>query len=328
MAQPLARAWKETKEVKQTLDAAVVLSRNAIEQGRASARKRGGEQTALLLSSLDAFSQLLEDIEIERQGNKVRLAASADIGGVVITALARAVQAAQTASKRMQSTNNLKQIGLAMHNFHASYKHLPPAAARASKTRQREDDYPPHSWRVALLPFVEQSALYDQYKFDEPWDSPANLKILEQMPSVYRSTMSPSGSTDTCYFALTGPGTVFSGQEGTSFREITDGTSNTLMIVEAKRAIPWTKPEDIPYDPEKPIPQLGGYFEQGFLGLFCDGSVHFLYEGIDEKMLRAVDQHEWRRIAQRAPFRHALRRASPRGEEEPRKKGGQRSQVM
>ncbi len=279
---------KETKEVKQTLDAAVVLSRNAVEQGRASLRTRGGEGTELLLSSLDAFSQLLEDLRIEREGNKVRLAAAGDMGGVVITPLARAVQAAQTASKRMQSTNNLKQIGLAMHNFHDTYRHLPPAAARTSKTRQRKDDYPTHSWRVALLPFVGQSALYDQYKFEEPWDSPANLKVLEKMPSVYRSPNASGGSTDTCYFALTGPGAIFSGEEGTSFREITDGTSNTLLIVEAKRAVPWTKPEDIPYDSAKPIPELGGYFEGGFLSVLCDGSVRFIGKDVDEKDLHAL----------------------------------------
>ena len=232
----------------------------------------------------DVYVSLLDDPQIEQQGNTVRLAASADIGPVHLRALAQAMQAATLP----QSNGKLKRIGLAMHSFHDTYKRFPPASARTSKTRQPKEDYPPHSWRVALLPFVEQADLHDQYRFDEPWDSPENLKILEKMPAVYRHPKDPFETTDTCYFALTGPGTVFSGEEGTRIVDIRDGTSNTLMIVEAKRAVPWTKPEDIPYDPAQPMPELGGHFKGGFNTAFCDGAVRFIADSIDEKILRGL----------------------------------------
>jgi prepilin-type processing-associated H-X9-DG protein len=278
----------ETKQVKQTLDALVVLSRNAIDQGRKKLRKEGGDRTGLLVFAVDTCARLLDSLKIEQQGNTVRLAASADLESIHLSPFTKAIQGASQAATRSQSANNLKQIALAMHMFHDDRKRFPPAAARTSKTHRPMEDYPPHSWRVALLPFVNEADLYEQYRFDEPWDSPENLKILEKMPAVYRNPGAPSGSTDTCYFALTGPGTVFPGKEGTPIREIRDGTSNTLLAVEAKRAVPWTKPEDIPYDSEKPIPELGGHFEGGFNAAFCDGSVRFMANSIDKKVLRAL----------------------------------------
>ena len=144
------------------------------------------------------------------------------------------------------------------------------------------------------LPYLAEAPLYEQYRFDEPWDSPANLEVLKKMPAAYRNPKDPADSTNTSYFALVGPGTVFSGKGGrppiggTPFAKIRDGAANTLLIVEAKRSVPWTKPEDIPYDPEKPIPKLGGCFEGGFHAGLCDGSVRFISESIDEKVLRAM----------------------------------------
>lgn len=197
---------------------------------------------------------------------------------------------------RAQSVKNLKKIGVAMSNFHDSYGRLPAAAARTSKTRRPTQDNPPHSWRVALLPFVDQQHLYGQYRFDQPWNSPENLKVLEQMPPVYRNPKAPPGTTKTSYFALTGPATVFSGEEGTPFREIRDGTSNTLAVVEAKRSVPWTKPEDIPYDVAGPIPNLGGHIEGGFMALFCDGAVKFIPESVEETVLRGLISRDGREL--------------------------------
>ena len=278
----------ETKQVKQTLDALVVLSRNAADKGREALGESKSEETEFLLLMLDTGAKLLDELQIERQGNAVRLTTSAEIGFVGRGPFLQAIQRARLAARRSLSANNLKRIALAMHNFHDAYKHFPAAAGRTSKTRRPTEDNPPHSWRVAILPFVEQQKLYEQYRFDEPWDSPENLKVLEKMPAFYRHPTAPPETTDTCYFALVGPETVFSGEEGTPIREIRDGMSNTLMIVEAKRAVPWTKPEDIPYNPEKPIPELGGYFEGGFNAAYCDGSVRFMADSIDEKPLRGL----------------------------------------
>ena len=116
---------------------------------------------------------------------------------------------------------------------------------------------------------------------------PHNLLLLKKIPSIYRSPKDPR-STSASIFVLTGTGTVFDGKEGIRIRDIIDGTSDTLLVVEAKRNIPWTKPEDIPYDPDKPLPNLGGYEEGGFNAALCDGASRFFSEKIDEWILRAA----------------------------------------
>jgi hypothetical protein len=108
------------------------------------------------------------------------------------------------------------------------------------------------------------------------------------MPDQYRHPKSPPDSTNASFFVLTGPGTVFDGGEGTRIRDVRDGFSSTLMIVEAKREIPWTKPEDIPYDPDEPLPGLGGYDDAGFAAALVDGSVHLIPKTLDEQTLRRL----------------------------------------
>jgi hypothetical protein len=123
---------------------------------------------------------------------------------------------------------------------------------------------------------------------DEPWDSESNKKILLQMPAVFRSPNDNEKSFHASYFAVTGPPAIFCDDKGTSFRQITDGMSNTIMLVEAKRDIPWTKPEDISVDADKPLPKLGGWTVGGFIATFADGSVRLISENVDEASLRAL----------------------------------------
>ncbi|HXY34981.1 MAG TPA: M56 family metallopeptidase [Planctomycetaceae bacterium] len=178
-----------------------------------------------------------------------------------------------------RAINQLKQLALAMHNYHDVYQHFPPAVVIGP------DGKTPHSWRVELLPFLEQSQLYNQYRMNEPWDSPHNKQILRQIPDVFQSPFEDPASLDSSYYVLVGPGTVFEGPQGIKIADITDGTSNTLMIVEAKRSIPWTKPEDIPFDPKKPLPELGGFVKGQFLAAMADGSAHtFKTEGIKDQL--------------------------------------------
>jgi hypothetical protein len=193
-----------------------------------------------------------------------------------------AVQKTRVASRRMQSQNNLKQIGLAMHNYHDTFGRFPPQALTDKNGK------PLLSWRVAILPFIEQDAVYRQFKLDEPWDSEHNKKLLEQMPKIYTPVNAKTGEKyETFYQVFAGKGTVFEPGEKITFASITDGTSNTIMVVEAGDAVPWTKPDDLPFDSDKALPKLGGEFPDVINAAFCDGSVHTIEKKkIDDKVLR------------------------------------------
>ncbi len=195
-----------------------------------------------------------------------------------------AVQKTRVASRRIQSANNLKQIALAMHNYHDTFGRFPPQALTDKAGK------PLLSWRVAILPFIEQDKLYTQFKRDEPWDSEHNRKLLEMIPPIYAPVNTRTKEKyETFYQVFAGKGTVFEAGKRITFASITDGSSNTLMVVEAADAVPWTKPEDLPFDPEKPLPKLGGEFPDLFLAAFCDGSVHVIEKKkIDDKLLRAL----------------------------------------
>jgi len=183
---------------------------------------------------------------------------------------------------RMQCSGNVKRIAVAMHDYHETHGKFPPAIGYGP------DGKTPHSWRVALLPFLGQAELHKKYDFSEPWDGPNNLKLLEEIPAVYRCPKIGGDSTDSSYIVLTGPSTVFSGPGGTSKSDISDGTNSTLLVVEAEREIPWTKPEDIPYDPDGPPPKLGGLHSGGSYAGFADGSVRWIADSTPEKTLQAL----------------------------------------
>ncbi|MBW3596667.1 MAG: DUF1559 domain-containing protein [Planctomycetes bacterium] len=225
---------------------------------------------------------------------------------------------------REASSNNLKQLMLALHYYHDTHKRFPPAVILGKDGRGG----PPHSWRVELLPFLDQQALYDEYRFDEPWNSEHNRSLLAKMPEVYRSPLDAQDSTNASYFALVTPGldaaegakpgapmidigpggaaggvllgglpdanpgwsrgTMFSNPRGTRISEIHDGTSNTIALVEARRSIPWTRPHDISYVADQALPVLGGWFPEGWHAGFADGSVQFLSADTDETTLRAL----------------------------------------
>jgi prepilin-type N-terminal cleavage/methylation domain-containing protein/prepilin-type processing-associated H-X9-DG protein len=204
---------------------------------------------------------------------------------VLISLLLPAVQAAREAARRAQCTNNLKQIALAMHNY-ASANDAFPAAAITDKQGKAL-----LSWRVAILPYIEQNVLYQKFKLDEPWDSPHNKALLEEMPQTYVCPSLGAGEPfTTTYQAFVGKGAMFETGKGTKIAEITDGTVNTFMVVEAKRAVPWTKPEDLVFDPAA-APSLfgaGSVHPGGFNAALADGSVRFIKTTISPVVFRAL----------------------------------------
>jgi hypothetical protein len=233
----------------------------------------------------------IDAVHREQQRNRLTLSLDAKsdaslsvaTNGVLVALLLPAVQSAREAARRSQSTNNLKQIGLAMHNFHDVNNHLPPRAIF-------KNGKPLLSWRVAILPYVEQQPLYNEFHLDEPWDSEHNRALVEKMPPVYvnpklDAAIAKAGKTN--YVAPAGANTLFDGERGARFADITDGTSNTLMVIEANadRAVIWTKPDDLEIDPDQPLRGLGQFQRGFFMALFADGSVRPIQNTIDLKTL-------------------------------------------
>jgi len=194
-------------------------------------------------------------------------------------------------SRRTDCANRLRQIGLALHNYHDIHGRFPPAVVTDENGR------PMHSWRVYLLPYLEQEDLYRQYRFDEPWDGPHNAQLLNQCPDIYRCPNDFPHAGGCSYRVVMGENTPW--QENKSFQisDITDGTSNTIAIVEvcdAKRN--WLEPVEI--DGEQ-IRNFGGTEMRGIDSnhpggahvLMMDGSTKFLLKSIDTAELGRLIHH-------------------------------------
>ena len=207
------------------------------------------------------------------EGDRLVLALDQQNHGVekLLSLVTPPIEVARARAARFESMNNLKQIGLAMHNYLAANHHFPSPAS------YNKDGKPLLSWRVCVLPYIDY-ALFKQFHLDEPWDSPHNRTLIDKMPSIYRLPMSRTEKGRTNYLLPVGGGAAFEADRPTYLKDITDGTSNTIMTVEVDddHAVIWTKPEDLQFDPKDPTRGLGRFFEGGFNAGFCDGSVHFL----------------------------------------------------
>jgi hypothetical protein len=230
---------------------------------------------------------------LEREGQVIRMsqidAPQIASVGVLVGLLLPAVQAAREAARRMNASNNLKQIGLAMHNHHAAYRELPAPAITGDSGK------PLLSWRVKILPFIEQQELYQQFRLDEPWDSPHNLRLVDEMPSTFEDPSAPAPPGHTVFKLPRAVGSPFEKVgEPRKFRDMLDGLSNTLMVVETdvKDAVPWTKPDDWNVDPSQPLLGTGRAHQGGFHVLMSDGAVKFVTLSIDPQLFRALMTHQ------------------------------------
>ncbi|MGI8982371.1 MAG: DUF1559 domain-containing protein [Pirellulaceae bacterium] len=231
----------------------------------------------------------------EAKGDKLVLALTEENGKakkIMDELIKPAVVAAQAEAARMQSAHNLKQIMLAMHIYHDTYRHFPAAYG------MKKDGTKLLSWRVYLLPYLEQDALYKEFHLDEPWDSEHNKKLISRMPKVFASPSLPEELAKkgmASYVVPVGEKTIFEGSEATSFAKVTDGTSNTIGVLEAdaEHAVIWTKPDDLKIDWKEAKKGLH-FWKSGassvFLAAFGDGSVHALSEKLDPATLKRLLQ--------------------------------------
>ncbi|MFN7877457.1 MAG: DUF1559 domain-containing protein [Pirellula sp.] len=172
------------------------------------------------------------------------------------------------------TSNRIKQFVLGLHNYESAYEII-PTYANLAKTKAKSG----LSWRVHILPFIGFPELYQEFKLDEPWDSPHNIKLLPKMPKIYSPVADMNETVDikpyhTTYVAPVGSKTVFGQSEPIRFRNVTDGLSNTIAFVELKteHAIPWTSPEEYPFDESNPTDKLRNYNGKAVIALF-DGFV-------------------------------------------------------
>ncbi len=188
----------------------------------------------------------------------------------------RTTTAKADAEPNQSNADKLGRILSAFHYFETKFHHLPRSANRLTKGQ------PPHSWRVAILPIIGYSSLYQEYKFDQPWDSPDNKKVASKMPELYRSANSKSKDS-TPFQILVGEGAFDSANTPPMMADITDGTSNTLAIIESSQEVIWTKPEDVSY-------HINGFLQlsESRLVAFADGHVRNLPKDLDANVLRAL----------------------------------------
>lgn len=187
-------------------------------------------------------------------------------------------------SPRRRCMQKLKVIGLALHAYHDTYGSFPPAYTVDETGR------PAHSWRVLILPYLDEEALYSEYRFDEPWDGPHNRTLQDQIPDVYRCPSfhayqaehgleSPHSDRLNNYVAIEAAGAILDGPHPNTFNSVTDEQSSTLMVADVRQhAVHWMQPEDV--SPEELLSDLlfskaegQGNHREGLLMLLADGSI-------------------------------------------------------
>jgi beta-lactamase regulating signal transducer with metallopeptidase domain len=280
---------KGAARIQETSHAGMVLMKNGLRELEQSLKSQ--PQTPIMPSDskkamevlLSAGTKLAEAAKVQTDGGTVSVTTSIPLTEVPISSIVGALMATRKAADRSQSANNLKQIALAFHMFESANKKFPHSTKSPDPSHKH-----PVSWRVMILPFMEQKALYNLYRFDEPWDGPNNSKLLSMVPIQYRHPEAPAGSTNTPYLAITGEEAMFQPSKDTLPSDVRDGLARTLMVVESNSAVPWTKPEDLAYASDKPLPAVGGFSEEGFHAAFGDGSVRFISKTIAESVLRAL----------------------------------------
>lgn len=229
-------------------------------------------------------------------GNLLALAIA---GLLIISLLMPSVQQARESARRSTCKNNLKQIGIALHNYHEVHGSFPPAYIAD------ENGKPLLSWRVLLLPYVDAEALFREFDLTKPWDSPENRELQKHTPSVFACPSqhpSRAGSTYTSYVAVVGPRMAWPGSNSIKIPDMKDGESNIIMLVEHHSDIAWTEPRDLSLDDTLDVmastdadPFAGhrgeSFFAEYFYGrhvLMVEGSVRFAPFGLDRTLTREL----------------------------------------
>jgi hypothetical protein len=202
---------------------------------------------------------------------------------ILVALLLPAINAARTAARRNQTMHQMRQVQMGCLNQEMATKRFPPQKYPEAEL----------SWRVNILRMVEQQQLFDQFDKSADWNSPENSQLSDTPLSIYQSPFQTSSDNHTVYLGVTGPGTMFDPDQpkGVNFRQVSDGASNTAMIVSADEtlATPWAKPQDWKLDESRPLHDLGNLIPGNvFLVTFVDGHSQTISKNIDPQVWKAL----------------------------------------
>ncbi len=228
--------------------------------------------------------------KLGRLGRVVRWVALTSIAGIVAWVALAGAGGAVRQARREQCAGQLKRLGRALLGYQDAHGQFPAPAVAGRKGA------PGLSWRVAILPQLGYGSLYARFHLDEPWDSPHNLALLKEMPPEFSCPSGPGRRAGkTGYLVVVGPdsdaysvNTAFEPGRGVDVREIIDGTSVTLLVLETDSLVPWTKPDDFQWAQGGPPPRLRSPHAGGTHVLMADGSTRFLKSSFDPNILLAI----------------------------------------
>jgi beta-lactamase regulating signal transducer with metallopeptidase domain len=229
-----------------------------------------------------ALTNLISGMVISVEATDIRVKAT--IGADFVAKFSQAAATFTTRYTEEQKQTHVTKLGRlveAMQAYHVAHGHYPPSSVIGP------DGKTTHSWRVELLPYLDEQKLYQRYKLDEPWDGEHNKQLVNEVPAAFHSgDWTQSGCSD--YYLVTGKGTLFDGDASPKRDSITDNAGETILVVENRRQIPWTKPLDIDNAAQGNRWQLNGSTGKGFYAGFADGTVKFLPADTDPATLRAL----------------------------------------
>jgi len=242
------------------------------------------------------FTKWIDAAQVTTDGPRMSVVLSVNAESYTSTLMA-AVHKVRSAADRMVSANNMRQIMIAMHNYHEDYNNLPSPAALPKNGGAGGKSL--LSWRVTILPYIEADQLYKQFKLDEPWDSEHNKAVFEKnpMPKIYEHPGKKDGASKMTYYKVfvskpddQNPAGFTHGKK-LSLGQLTvmDGTSNTVGLIEAGPPVSWTKPDDIEFDSTATLPKMISPWKDPRVNVaFFDGSVRQLVLGIHEDLWKAI----------------------------------------
>jgi hypothetical protein len=247
------------------------------------------------LTTIDEDILYIRDEPVPSRAARRMIRALALISASLVLALVAwvsftAIEHAVRASRKAKCADQIRQLGLALHEYQESHGRFPaPTLSRADGTKLL-------SWRVAILPYLGYKALYECFHLDESWDSPHNRTLIEEMPAVFSCPEGPRRrSGKTSYVVIVGPetdaysvNTPFEPARGADIRHITDGTSGTILALEAEAPVLWTKPDDVYWTKGAELPRLASPHAGGSHAVFADGVTKFLKSSIESKTLEAL----------------------------------------